>query len=380
MESLLLKNVQPVGFSSGLQKGMDMRINKDGIVEEVGFGLRAAEADRQLDLAKFHLSPGWIDMHAHVYHQASSISVDPDRIGPCSGVTAIVDTGSAGFANFDGFRDYVISPRNYPILSFLNIGATGLIYANEVSELDSLEKINLDRLVSCVDENRQFIKGLKIRASGVILRGLGIEMVKLAKRTAAELDLPLMVHVGEPLPMLEDILALMEPGDIITHCYHGKRWGIFKRGELISEFIRAFDRGVRFDVGHGSASFNYEVAERAIALGYKPFSIGSDLHVGNIDGPVWDLPTTMSKLLSLGLSVEEVICCVTTNPASVVDLERFQNELVGTRARFTIFSLDPAVARVMDSGGNERMIDCIFRPAYTIIGNEVIHAKLRIPL
>jgi len=380
MESLLLTNVQPVGFSSGLQKGMDMRINKDGIVEEIGFGLRAAESDRQMDLAQWHISPGWIDMHAHVYHQASSISVDPDTIGPRTGVTAIVDTGSAGFANFDGFRDHVIASRGYPILSFLNIGATGLIYANEVSELDSLEKINLDRLVSCVDANRRFIKGLKIRASGVILRGLGIEIVKLAKRTATELELPLMVHVGEPLPMLEDILTLMEPGDIITHCYHGKKWGIFKKDELIPEFIQAHGRGVRFDVGHGAASFNYEVAEGAIAWGYKPFSIGSDLHAGNIDGPVWDLPTTMSKLLSVGLSVEEVIRCVTANPASVLDLERFQNELVGTRARFTIFSLDPAAARVMDSGGNERTIDCIFRPVYTIIGNEVMAAKLRIPL
>lgn len=380
MNRLLLKHVQPIGFSARLQAGMDVRIDGDGTVGAIGWNLEPAEEDRVADLSGLYLSPGWIDMHAHVYDGVSNAAVNPDEIGPCTGVTGIVDAGSAGCANFSGFRDYVIMPRSFPVYSFLNLGATGLLYANDVSELDSLDKINLDRLVSCVNDNRAYIKGIKIRASGVIMRGLGVELVKLAKRTAVELDLPLMVHVGEPLPMLEDILELLERGDIVTHCYHGKKWGIFRKGELIPELMRACERGVLLDVGHGSASFHFEVAEKAIALGCKPYSLGTDLHIGNVNGPVWDLPTTMSKLLALGLSLEEVIRGVTAHPAAIVGMERFQQELIGTRARFTAFALDSAAAQVEDSYGQARRIHRVIRPVYTVMGAEAADAGLRHPL
>jgi dihydroorotase len=186
-----------------------------------------------------------------------------------------------------------------------------------------------------------------------------------------------MVHVGEPLPLLEDILPLMRAGDIVTHCYHGKRWGILKKYDLIPEVKDAIQRGVRFDVGHGAASFNFAVTERAMALGFKPFSISTDLHQQNVNGPVWDLPTTMSKMFAFGLSLEEIIRCVTYNPATVLGVSAFKESLIGEEARFTVFSVLDKSVNVTDSNGNEKVIEKIIAPDYTILGHRVVTAQNR---
>ncbi|NJD02583.1 MAG: amidohydrolase/deacetylase family metallohydrolase [Ruminiclostridium sp.] len=374
MKKVLLKGMNFIGseeFETG--NGMDISIDDDGLINKIAFNLSEEGYENVLDLSGFFLSPGWIDMHTHIYHGVSNLGVDPEKIGPKTGVTILVDAGSAGDANFQGFREHIIAGRDYPIFSFINIGSTGLIFANQISEFDSLEKINLDGLYECIDRNREYIKGIKVRASGVIMRGWGIEAVKLAKKAAREAGLPLMVHIGEPLPLLEDILPLLDNGDIVTHCFHGKRWGILdNKGAVLPEAVEAAGRGVRFDTGHGCASFSFKVAERAISSGFKPFSISTDLHSANVDGPVFNLALTMSKLLSLGLSLSEVIQCVTFNPAGILGVESYENGIVGKSTRFTVFSVENQPFEAMDSNGNTRIIEKVIKPRYVILGNRII--------
>lgn len=375
MPGLLLKNAALTSFGPHTTDApTDLFIDEQGIVIAIGPNITGNEAHQTIDLSGHFLSPGWIDLHTHVYYGVSNIGLPPDDIGPRTGVTALVDAGSAGEANFIGFREYIVKPRSFPIFSFLNLGSIGLTNASQVSELDSLEKLNLDRLMACIEQNRSTIKGLKLRASGVILRGLGIEIVKLAKRAAEEVELPLMVHVGEPLPLLEDIFPVLGEGDIVTHCYHGKRWGLFNNKGIIPQAADAWNRGVLFDVGHGAASFSYEVADRAINLGFKPFSISTDLHARNVNGPVWDLPTTMSKLLSTGLSLDEVIRCVSEKPATILGLEHYQDGIIGKEARFTAFSLVNERVPTKDSQGVERLLESFILPQFAILGSKAVRS------
>ncbi|MBB6672136.1 amidohydrolase/deacetylase family metallohydrolase [Cohnella nanjingensis] len=383
MSGLLLRNATFIGFGPDYDKAMlDVLIDEQGFVAAVGRALEAPDAEA-IDLRGQLLSPGWIDLHTHVYYGVSNIGLPPDAIGPRAGVTALVDAGSAGEANFVGFREYIVKSRPYPIYSFLNLGSIGLTYASQLSELDSLEKLNVDRMMACIADNRETIKGVKLRASGVILRGLGIEIVKVAKRAAAEAELPLMIHIGEPLPLLEDILPVLDEGDIVTHCYHGKRWGLFDNKGLIPQAADAWERGVRFDVGHGAASFDYEVAERAIALGRKPFSISTDLHARNVSGPVRSLALTMSKLLAVGLSLDEVVHSVTSRPAQVVELDPLTIVeldpltvgLIGKQARFTAFSVASEPTPAVDSAGRTRMLDAIIRPERVVLGRTVVRCE-----
>lgn len=380
MPNILLKNVHFIGFKNHeIQNGMDLAIDKNGLIEKIDFKIPETPYDTIIDLAQHFLSPGWIDLHTHIYYGVSDLGVEPNIVGPATGVSVLVDAGSAGDKTFVGFREYIIKQHAFPIYAFINVGSIGLVWGNHISELDTLEKIDLDRLMECIEQNRAYIKGVKLRASGVILRGWGHEIVKIGRKVAEEAELPLIVHVGEPLPLLEDILPLMRPGDIITHCYHGKRWGILKKYNLIPELKEAIQRGVRFDVGHGVASFNFAVTEKALELGFTPFSISTDLHQHNVNGPVWDLPTTMSKMYSFGLSLEDVIRCVTFNPATVLGVSTFDDTLIAEKARFTIFSLLDKSVNVIDSNGNQRIIGKIIEPDYTILGNRVIEAQSRSP-
>lgn len=371
----LVKNFKLIGFKEQYQDLKEFYINDQGVV------LSGVEGDDYeiIDLHDNYLSPGWIDLHTHIYYGVSNLGVNPDLIGPQSGVTVLVDAGSAGEANFLGFKNYIIKPRRYPIYSFINLSSTGLIKSNKISELNSLNMMDLNKLFQTVENNRGYIKGLKLRASGVILQdGFGREIVKLAKVMARELSLPLMVHVGEPLPLLEDILPELEPGDIVTHIFHGKRWGIYRNGEILPEFKEAIAKGVKFDLGHGAASFNFDVAIQAFKDGYRADTISTDLHTENINGPVWDLALTMSKLYNLGLSLEEIIAAVSQRPAEILKINSFQNEFFGMRARFTVFEDKECTLFVYDSNNNELELEKYINPLQIIIGTEIAPARTRV--
>ena len=125
---------------------------------------------------------------------------------------------------------------------------------------------------------------------------------------------------------MSQILDLLRPGDILTHCYSGAPnlggafTNIVQDGRLLPAALAAKQRGVVFDVGHGGGSFDYTVAEAAIAQGAPPDTISSDIHVfsGNSPGMPY-LTWVMSKFMGLGFTLEQVVAMATVNPAKVIN-------------------------------------------------------------
>lgn len=378
---ILLTNVKPVGFEKGAsQSSTDILIGGDGKIAAVGSALQAPANAQRIDARGAFISPGWVDLHVHIWHGGTDISIRPSECGAERGVTTLVDAGSAGEANFHGFREYIIEPSRERIKAFLNLGSIGLVACNRVPELRDIKDIDLDRILECYAENSEHIVGLKVRASHVITGSWGVTPVKLGKKIAKILKVPMMVHVGEPPALYDEVLEILGPGDVVTHCFNGKSGSsIMEDEDLFNLAERCAGEGIRLDIGHGGASFSFKVAEAAIARGLLPFSISTDLHGHSMNFPVWDLATTMSKLLSVDMPFENVVEAVTRNPASVIRLDMENRLDVGQRADFTIFDLVDADLEATDSNGDVSRLKRLFEPRYAVIGAEAIAASRYIP-
>jgi dihydroorotase len=378
---VLLANVKPMAFGAGAPNGMiDILINADGRIAEVGPSLAVSADVQRVDGKGAWISPGWIDLHVHIWHGGTDISLRPSECGAERGVTTLVDAGSAGEANFHGFREYIIEPSRERIKAFINLGSIGLVACNRVPELRSIQDINLDRILEVYAENSEHIVGIKVRASHVITGSWGVTPVKLGKKIAKILKIPMMVHVGEPPALYDEVLEILGPGDIVTHCFNGKAGSsIMEDEDLFDLAERCAGDGIRLDIGHGGASFSFKVAEAAIKRGLLPFSISTDLHDHSMNFPVWDLATTMSKLLVVGMPFEKVVEAVTQAPASVIKLSMENRLAVGERADFTIFDLVDSDIEATDSNGDVSVLTRIFEPRYAVIGAEAITASRYIP-
>jgi dihydroorotase len=265
-----------------------------------------------------YISPPWIDFHCHVYHGFTSLGLKQDDIGYRAGVHLLIDAGSAGEETFVGFRDYVLPCYKTKVLAFLNISAIGLV---SMQECHDMRKLDPERAAECVKSNPGLIVGIKVRSSEIIVEGKGTEPLKQAVKAANLAECPLLVHFGENPPSNGENLSLMRKGDIVTHCFHGKEkplWDDF--GNPIPELEKALADGIKLDVGHGIASLDLDVAKRAVEKNKYEFSISSDLHGRNIYGPVYSLSCTMSKFLSIGVSLLDTIKSVTQIPAKRLGL------------------------------------------------------------
>lgn len=369
---LTLTNFKPVGFD-----GAPDRIFVDAAGRVAAGPVEGAEL---LDLKGAWLSPGWCDLHVHVWHGGTDISIRAWEAGRPTGVTAMADAGSAGEASFHGLREYVIEPASETIRAFLNIGSIGLVACNRVPELTDWRSIDIDRTLAVIEANRDVICGIKVRASGVIVGSWGITPAKIAKRVAEMVDLPLMVHVGEPPPLIDEVFDILTPGDIVTHCFNGKPAGSIRDTEaLFRQASELAGRGILMDIGHGGASFNFQTARASIADGLRPFSISTDLHRNSMDSPVQDMATTMSKLLAVGLPFQDCVRAATTAPRSVLGLSGADGLAPGMRADFTAFDLQDAAIEVMDSQANRMMLAQVFEPRLTVLGDDARPAARRLP-
>ncbi|WP_216641206.1 amidohydrolase/deacetylase family metallohydrolase [Oceaniglobus roseus] len=361
--SLKLVNFRATGFESGAEV---IHVADDGLVAD-----GPQSGAREVDLNGAYLSPGWCDLHVHVWHGGTDISIRASEAGRPTGVTAMADAGSAGEASFHGLREYVIEPQSETIKAFLNIGSIGLVACNRVPELQDWRSIDIDRTLAVVEANRDVICGIKVRASGVIVGSWGITPAKIAKRVAEMTELPLMVHVGEPPPLIDEVFEILTPGDIVTHCFNGKPAGSIRDTRALFRMAQDMaERGILMDIGHGAASFNFRTARESIAEGLRPFSISTDLHRNSMESPVRDMATTMSKLLAVGLPFDDVIRASTHAPRSVIGLGAREGLTPGTRADFTVFDLAESDLEVLDSQGNAMVMDRVFEPRGTVLGDD----------
>lgn len=366
--SLQITNFKPVGFPAAAPTAIC--VGDDGNI------VATAAADAEvIDCQGAYLSPGWTDMHVHVWHGGTDISVRAAQAGRAHGVTAMIDAGSAGEGSFQGLREYVIEQSEETIRAFVNISSIGLVACNRVPELLDWRMVDVERTIATIEANRDIVCGVKIRASGVIVGEWGVGPVRIAKRVAQMVGLPLMAHIGEPPPIPDEVLEIMEPGDVITHCFNGKPCGSLIDSKGLFEMAKKAARaGVLMDVGHGAASFNFDAAKQAIANGLLPYSISTDLHIQNLDGPVYDMATTLAKMLAVGLEFDECMAAVAHRPRAFLNLG---NYAVGERADYTIFDVVDSDYEATDSMGNKLTLEKMFEPRKTVLGASCKEAARR---
>ncbi|MEA1063388.1 amidohydrolase/deacetylase family metallohydrolase [Erwinia sp. HR93] len=296
-------------------------------------------AREEISLAnKGYISAGWIDSHVHCYPKSPIYHDEPDSVGVASGVTTVIDAGSTGADDVDDFYQLTRAATTQ-VYALLNISRVGLIAQNELADMSH---IDAEAAAAAVKRFPDFIVGLKARMSSSVVGENGVAPLARAKAIQKETGgLPLMVHIGNNPPNLDEIAELLTSGDIITHCYNGKPNRILTpEGQLRATVKQALARGVRLDVGHGTASFSFAVAEKAIAMGILPQTISSDIYCKNrINGPVHSLAAVMSKFLVVGMTLPQIIDCVTLHAAEGLHLSHKGRLEVGADADLTLFTL-----------------------------------------
>jgi dihydroorotase len=294
------------------------------------------------------LTPGWIDIHAHVYPGATTWGYHADAHCLSTGVTTIVDAGSAGWANFRGLLDYVMAPSRTQILAFVHVSGIGLTYG-PLGELLDLRYADPERTAMVIRNWPDRCVGVKIRAGAPQLGEHGVKAIRLALRAAELSGTPLMAHMGQEFP-LPDVLNELRAGDIATHCFHQKGDTILGDEEKVIPAAReARKRGVLFDLGHGGGSFTFAVAKQALAQGFPSDVISTDLHTGSLDDPVHSLPETASKMLHLGMGLEEVVRQTTAAPANAICRgDELGTLKVGTVADLAAFEIQEGSFKLTD--------------------------------
>lgn len=338
-----------------------------GRIEVIAPSVDENRCRRVVDASDCFVSPGFIDLHAHVWWGVAHLGIEPDPSCIRRGVTTVVDAGSAGSNTFLGFRRYVTERADTRVLAFLNISGMGQLDA-EIGELQDLRWARVDRAVEMAKEHSDIVVGVKVRLSEPIVGPNCLPSLELAAAAASELSLPLMVHIGNAPLGLGEILARLKEGDIITHSFTGHRGGILdKAGQLHGAAREARERGVVFDVGHGAGSFSFEVAELAMSHGFLPDTISSDVHAYNVHGPVFDLVTTLTKFLALGVPLEDVVGMATAAPARAIGWsEKAGTIRVGGEADLTIFRMDDRPVALRDAMGVTRISKRLLVPVTTI--------------
>jgi dihydroorotase len=360
MHDLVVRGGRVVDPSQGIDRELDVAIDGDQIAA-VGENLAASGARELLDATGLIVTPGLIDLHTHVFWGVPPLGVQPDPHCLARGVTTAVDAGSSGASTFPAFRRYIIEVSATRIVAFLHIATIGMAQdagsPEEVApELSDIRWARVDRAVEVARAHADLIVGIKVRLSESMLGPSAEqcrEALRRARQAAEAIGKPLMVHPGGTAISIEELLATLASGDVLTHCYHGRTDGVLDDEGRVRESVReAVRRGIGFDVGHGAGSFSWAVAKQALAQDLQPSTISSDIHAWSVAHPAYDLATTASKLLHLGLPLGEVIRKVTERPAQAIAMEQRLGTLrVGAHADVTVLRLADGEWPLTDAHG-----------------------------
>jgi dihydroorotase len=376
-ERLLIRNGRLLDPSSRRDEIMDVEIS-NGRITGLAPGLDA-NGHRVIDATGMLVVPGLVDLHTHAYWGGTLLGVNADKVGPRSGVTTWVDCGSSGAATFEGFFHHVIKPSRLRIIPFINLSYIGLTQAGnlsiDVGELFDWRFADLRELRRVKAEFGSVIAGVKLRASNNACGANGPVVLPLAREAADIFEVPLMVHIGTAPPTIDEVLPYLKAGDILTHIYNPSAGGcvLDERMRLRPSVREAIARGVKMDVGHGGASFSFDVAMAAIEQGLLPNAISTDIHAHNINGVVKDLPHVMAKFLSLGFSLEQVIKLTTCSPADILgrsDLGRIE---LGGEADLAVLHARHDPVQLYDSLGVSREATTTLECTLTLCKGQIVN-------
>ena len=383
---ILLKNGTVIDPAAGIHDRRDIGVTA-GVIVAVESDLSRSEARRVIDVKDHLLTPGLIDLHTHVARGIMPIALDPDDAGVRCGVTAVSDAGSVGHANYGSFKEFILPDARTDVFSFLHLCPTGQAVSPEID----WESVDPDRTLRLIDEERDVIRGIKIRANGPAVVEPDMKILKTARQVCSAAGLPLMVHLGlnsektvdgDVLRRFNrDLLSFLESGDILTHVYSQRTGGVLGGDDdLIAELLEAKKQGIVIDAAPAKSHFSFKLARTALEAGLVPTTLSTDITKTNYRGPaLFSLPVVMSKFLALGLSLDEVIEKATVAPARVLKEENRRGSLqVGFPADVSVFELARGDFLFSDGiAGNTLRGNRLLEPRWTLKAGELIEAGSR---
>ena len=375
---LLVRNANVLDPSQGLSGKRDIGI-RYGVIEAIEANIAVERGSRVMDVGGKLVTPGLIDLHAHTYAFGSAIGIPADELTANQCTTTVVSAGDAGANNLAAFRRFVVPGSRTRQFAFVHIAVAGLA-GFPVPELYNIDYAQVDATARAVAENADFVLGVKVRMSENVIARHGVEPLKRAILACERSGVPAKVlcHIGgvADRALMSQVLDLLRPGDILTHCYSGapniagEATNIVQDGKLLPAALAAKRRGVVFDIGHGGGSFDYTIAEAAIAQGCGPDTISSDIHVfsGNTPGMPY-LPWVMSKFIGLGFTLEQVVSMATSAPARVIGrVPKLGTLQTGAPADLSILEIVEGAVSFVDTRDNRRNGKMHLRPVGTVTG------------
>jgi len=381
LKNFMLKGGRLIDSASGLDGQQDIHI-RDGLVAAIGTYLNA-EGATVVDVKDCIVTPGLIDVHLHLMNGLGAFGVDPDIFGVGSGVTTVVDAGSAGHSLLTVFRNYITKNAKTRVLNYVNLSTLGGVTGPGYSILADPRLIDEDKIEKAVEANRDIIVGIKIMATGGALGAEGLRPLERARKLGENLKIPLLVHIGESwtkdaTPVhVGDVLKYLRPGDIVTHMFTVHPGGLLDpSGKLWPQVRKAKESGVLMDVGHGLHNLNFDVARKVLDQELFPDGVSTDGHRGNRAGPVYDLPTTMAKLMALGFSLNQVVEMATVNAAKLLARTAELGFIrIGRPADISVLRVEEREWKAVDSQKGTIQARQALVPVYAI-RNETIYEPL----
>ncbi len=370
----LIKGGRLLDPAGGLDEEGDLALF-DGRIEGVGKNLPEKNAAKIIDASGLLVTPGLVDLHTHLFATAGNPdawagenSVFPDGFSFRSGITTMVDAGSAGWRNFDLFRVTVIDRAKTRVFAFVNIASYGMI--NDIIEQHAPD-FDPYKVAEKAKKHTDVIVGIK----SAHYWNPGWESVAKAVEAGERSGLPVMVDFGyfkKERPYWKLLLEKLRPADITTHCFRGPVPVADEKGNLYAYLSEARKRGILFDLGHGGGSFLFRNAVPAFRSGFYPDTVSSDLHVQSMNGAMMDLPTTMSKCLALGMPLGEVVKAATSRPAEIIGHPELGRLAPGSPADIALWTLREGNFGFKDSFGGRLTGNLRLECEMTFLNGEVL--------
>ena len=379
--SIIIKSGHVINPKNNIDELTDIAL-KDGKIALVARNIDAKQGIQVVNAKGLYVTPGLIDMHVHVYYGSNvdqeymngPNSVVPDGFTFRTGVTTVVDAGSAGWRTFPAFKKQIIDQSQTRVLAFLNIVGEGM--RGDPFE-QNLKDMDPKATAEFVIKNSRDIVGIKLaHFSGPDWKptDLAVEAGKLA-------NVPVMIDFGvsdPPLSIEELFMKHLRPEDIFTHCYaqlaSGREYIVDPMTARVKPFVwEAIKRGLIFDVGYGGISFAFSQGVPAIKSGLYPHVISTDLHIGSMNGAMKDLPTTMSKFLAMGMDLPSVVKACTLVPARIIKRKELGDLSVGSDADIAILNLRKGRFGLFDHTGYKIDTDSKLECEMTIRGGKIVY-------
>ena len=379
----IIRRGRVIDPASGIDEVRDVYVRNMRIVDP-GDETVECKADQIIDAADMIVAPGLIDFHTHLFHEGSAISIHPDMM-IAQGTTSAVDAGSAGTATYEAFYKSVVAQSLLRVKSFLTVYSGGQLDPKLCEDFNP-RFYNVEKMERVVEKYRDNILGLKIRLSrGVVPDETGTEYLKACVAIAEELDrrlgtkLRVCVHTTNPPVSAGELADCLRPGDIFCHCFHGMGNTIVQPdGSIDPPVLEARERGVLFDAANGRGNFGLKTARAALAAGFLPDIISSDLTVDKFNMPPYDknLLLVLSKYLCLGLDLPTVLRCCTAAPAKLMGLEGQIGTLQpGAFADVAVFKLKKAAYVQKDFRDDALCCDRLLVPQLTMVAGEIQYCQ-----